>query len=322
MFARLLALLAHLKAGAVGGLLVTGLTGALMSASLADGVAAVTLTEVSPTTASVVVPGPANNLTCAFSPSTIANDGGASTSTATVTIRDASAKEVSEGRYSITFSRTSGSSTALETTNPQTTSGGRTTFTVRSTTTAGTDTYTAAITAGTTPTLPNPTSPPCSISTQTVRPVEPAACAAALRSLDASFQRYRAALHERPTDKRARQAAKHLVKQADDLLKGIRKTAKRVLRGLGCRADDHESALDLNLLLSGTDPLSIAREADLAMSLVTNWARGALGLPPLSPGLPGASLTPQPDQNKHKEKQKIKHQGGSVSNSDGSEDSD
>lgn len=317
MLERLLVLLAHAKAGAVGGLLAMGLTGALVSASLADGVAAVTLTQDSPTTASVTpTHGAANNLTCAFSPVAITSDG-ASTSTATVTIRDANAHRVEEGSYSITFSKASGTSTTLLTANPQTTTDGRTTFTVRSTTTAGTDTYTAAITPSTTPTLPNPTSPACSVSAQTVAPpVDAAACAQALRSLDASLHRYRAALQERTGDKRARQAAKHTVKQADHLLQGIHKTAKGVLRALGCKANDKKSTLDLRL--SGTDPKSIAQEADLAMSLVTNWARRLLGLPALQPGLVQVSPTPAP--GRRPEKNKLPH--GSVSDSDNSEDSD
>lgn len=127
--------------------------------------------SVTSTTATLTwTAGGADHLTCSFSPIAIINDG-SSTSTATVKVRDVLGNTVSTGSYSVTFSRNSGTSTTLLTSNPQTTSGGSTTFTVRSTTTPGTDNYGPAITSGSTPTLPlavaNGT---CNISVQATLP--------------------------------------------------------------------------------------------------------------------------------------------------------
>jgi adhesin/invasin len=99
--------------------------------------------------------GGADHLTCSFSPAYIISDG-SSTSTATVKVRDFIGNTVTTGSYSVTFSRNSGTSTTLLTANPQTTSGGSTTFTVRSSSAlvASTDNYGPAITSGSTPTLP------------------------------------------------------------------------------------------------------------------------------------------------------------------------
>jgi hypothetical protein len=114
--------------------------------------------------------GGADHLTCSFSPIAIINDA-SSTSNATVKVRDSLGNTQSAGSYSVTFSRNSGVSTTLLTSNPQTTSGGSATYTVKSTTTLGTDNYGAAITSGSSPTLPlvvaNGT---CNISVQTSVP--------------------------------------------------------------------------------------------------------------------------------------------------------
>ena len=115
--------------------------------------------------------GGADHLTCAFSPISIINDA-SSTSAATVRVRDQLGNTATGGSYSVTFARNTGiPSTTLLTSNPQTTSGGSTTYTVRSTITTGTDNYGAAITSGSTPTLPlvvaNGT---CNIAVQTTVP--------------------------------------------------------------------------------------------------------------------------------------------------------
>jgi adhesin/invasin len=111
-------------------------------------------TGLNSTTATIVfTAGPADHLTCSFSPLAIVNDG-ASTSTSTVRVRDTLGNTVTTGSYSVTFTRTAGTFTTLLTSNPQTTSGGSTTFTVRSTTTPGSDTYRGDITSGSSPTLP------------------------------------------------------------------------------------------------------------------------------------------------------------------------
>lgn len=97
--------------------------------------------------------GVADHLTCAFSPTTIVNDG-ASTSTGTVTVGDFLGNPVATGSYSVSFSGTSTATTQL-TPSPQITSGGTAAFTVQSVATAiGTDTYTPSITPSTSPTLP------------------------------------------------------------------------------------------------------------------------------------------------------------------------
>jgi adhesin/invasin len=122
------------------------------------------------TTATLVwTAGGADHLTCAFSPTNITNDG-ASTSTATVRVRDVNGNTVTTGSYSVTFGKTTDNgATTLLTTNPQSTSSGSTTYTVRSTTKTGTntDTYQATITSGSTPTLPlSAPNGTCDITTQ------------------------------------------------------------------------------------------------------------------------------------------------------------
>ena len=86
----------------------------------------------------------ATHLTCgAWTTNPIANNG-TSTSSTTVSVRDVNGNVVSSGSFSVSFTRTSGSSTTLVTASPQSTSSGTATFTVRSTGTAGTDTYQAS----------------------------------------------------------------------------------------------------------------------------------------------------------------------------------
>ena len=73
----------------------------------------------------------------------IVNNGTSTTST-TVSVLDASGNVVTVGSYSVGLSKLSGSATVLVTTSPQSTSGGNATFSVRSSGTAGTDTYQAS----------------------------------------------------------------------------------------------------------------------------------------------------------------------------------
>jgi hypothetical protein len=105
---------------------------------------------ISSTTAVIVFTagGPAG-VACAFSPAYIVSDG-SSTSIGTVSIVDANKNLATSGTYSVSFSRTAGSSTTLLTTSPQNTSNGVASFTVRSSSaaTASTDTYTATTTVG------------------------------------------------------------------------------------------------------------------------------------------------------------------------------
>src|SRR2546428_8480280 len=105
-----------------------------------------------------VVAGPADHLTCFFSPPLIIADG-AALSTATVRVRDVLGNRVSTGSYSVTLelrsTTTPGGSTTLVTTNPQLTVNGSAKFPVRATTTTGLDTYAPSITPGSSPTLPN-----------------------------------------------------------------------------------------------------------------------------------------------------------------------
>ena len=107
---------------------------------------------VSSTTATIVFTagGPAG-VACAFSPAYIVSDG-SSTSIGTVSMVDGQKNLATQGTFSVSFSRTSGSSTTLLTSSPQNTSNGVASFTVRSSTSqvTSTDTYTATTTvAGT-----------------------------------------------------------------------------------------------------------------------------------------------------------------------------
>jgi adhesin/invasin len=124
------------------------------------------------TTTMTWTPGGADHLSCSFSPIAIVNDG-SSTSNATVKVRDSLNNSVSTGSYSVTFTRTAqtnvSGSTTLLTSNPQTTSGGSATYTVKSTANLGTDTYTPTITSGSSPTLTG-TNTSCPISVQTTVP--------------------------------------------------------------------------------------------------------------------------------------------------------
>jgi len=106
--------------------------------------------------------GAADHLTCSFSPNPIPPDN-TSISVGTVVVRDSVGNVVTTGSYSVSFSRTAGAATSLQTANPQTTTAGYAYFTVKAGTGAGTDTYTPTIASGTT--LPG-TSSGCSISVQ------------------------------------------------------------------------------------------------------------------------------------------------------------
>lgn len=111
-----------------------------------------TATGVSSTTTTMVfTAGAADHLGCVFSPSQIVKDG-SSISVGLVKLRDQANNDVTTGSYQVNFSRTSGDGvTTLVTTNPQTMSNGVASFTVRSTTTVGTDTYTPSLSSGTLP---------------------------------------------------------------------------------------------------------------------------------------------------------------------------
>jgi hypothetical protein len=111
----------------------------------------------------VFTPGSADHLGCTFSPSTITANG-SSTSVALVRLKDQSGNDISVGSYSVQLARSSGSYTTLVTANPQTMSNGLATFTVQSTTTIGTDTYTPSLYTGTLPTVVSNTT--CTIVTQ------------------------------------------------------------------------------------------------------------------------------------------------------------
>jgi hypothetical protein len=123
--------------------------------------------SVNSTTATIVFTagGPAG-VACAFSPAYIVSDG-SSTSIGTVSMVDGQKNLATQGTFSVSFSRTSGSSTTLLTSSPQSTSNGVASFTVRSSTAqvTSTDTYTATTTvAGTS------TSGTCNITQQLTLP--------------------------------------------------------------------------------------------------------------------------------------------------------
>ena len=122
-----------------------------------------TAPSVTGTTASIVFnPGPAAGLSCSFSPSPIAADG-ASTSTATVKVTDASGNPTNTGTYSVSFSKLSGSSTMPLNNSSGNTTNGSVSFVVRSVAGApGSDQYQASATIGS----GTATSAPCTIITQ------------------------------------------------------------------------------------------------------------------------------------------------------------
>jgi hypothetical protein len=93
--------------------------------------------------------GSADHLTCSFSPNPIPPNG-TTVSVGTVAVRDSAGNIVTNGSFSVSFSRTTGATTSYNSSqNPQTTSGGFAYFTVQAGTTTGTDTYTPTIASGT-----------------------------------------------------------------------------------------------------------------------------------------------------------------------------
>jgi len=112
-------------------------------------------------TSAVWTPGGADHLACTFSPNPLPPDGTAQ-SAGVVSVRDAFGNTITSGSYSVNFLRTSGSATVQLTPNPQTMNGGFAVFSVRSTTSAGSDTYGPALASGSLPGA----STSCSISVQ------------------------------------------------------------------------------------------------------------------------------------------------------------
>ena len=113
----------------------------------------------------VFTPGPSSGISCSFSPTPIAADG-ASTSIATVRLVDSFGNATNTGAASVAFARTAstapGGATTLLTSSPRDTADGITSFTVRSTTTTGNDTYTATASGNGSPTV----SSSCGVATQ------------------------------------------------------------------------------------------------------------------------------------------------------------
>jgi hypothetical protein len=105
--------------------------------------------------------GGADHLACTFFPNPIPADGGASQSTGTVSVRDSAGNVVSVGTYGVSFSRTNGNVTTLPNGSIQNTSNGYAYWTVKSTNSVGTDTYTPTLMSGY---LPRPATS-CNIST-------------------------------------------------------------------------------------------------------------------------------------------------------------
>ncbi|MDE3102053.1 MAG: hypothetical protein KGJ98_07430 [Chloroflexota bacterium] len=122
-------------------------------------------------------PGAPTGIACKFSPAYIVNDG-SSTSLATVSIVDTNLNATNSGSYSVTFSKsTDNGATTQLTASPQTTTNGVATFTVKSTTKAGTntDTYRASTTIGSTAVTTNTPAnagggPDCAITVQPTLP--------------------------------------------------------------------------------------------------------------------------------------------------------
>ncbi|HEV2249937.1 MAG TPA: hypothetical protein VGT60_05480 [Candidatus Limnocylindria bacterium] len=101
-------------------------------------------------TSTAWTPGGADHLACVFTPTPLPPDNTA-TSNGAVSVRDAFGNVITTGTYSVSFTRTSGTTTTLLTASPQTTSGGYANFTVRANTTTGTDTYGPAMASGSLP---------------------------------------------------------------------------------------------------------------------------------------------------------------------------
>jgi hypothetical protein len=106
-------------------------------------------------------PGAADHLTCGVTPSSLPRADGAATAVVTVRVKDLNNNTQPAGSYSVTLNQSTlnnagagPTSTTLLTTNPQMTSGGSTQYTVRATTTAGTDNFAPVITSGSLPSLP------------------------------------------------------------------------------------------------------------------------------------------------------------------------
>ncbi len=97
----------------------------------------------------------ADHLGCDFTPTSIVADG-ASQSSAIASVRDTLGNIMNSGTYSVTFSRTSGSSTTLfsGTPSPSNTTNGTVVFIVKSTVSVGTDVYTPGLNSGSLPSLP------------------------------------------------------------------------------------------------------------------------------------------------------------------------
>jgi hypothetical protein len=116
-------------------------------------VVAINSTGLSGTTTTLVwTGGGAHHLMCTLLPARIAADA-ASEATGQVTVRDAGNNIVTGYNYSVIFNRTSGLSTMIIGTNQKTLDNGFANFTVRSTQTVGTDTYSPMMGSGG-PTLP------------------------------------------------------------------------------------------------------------------------------------------------------------------------
>ncbi len=119
---------------------------------------------LSPATSFIAfMPGDADHLGCAFTPTSIRNDG--STASARVTVRDRAGNKVAAGSYSVAITRTAGGgSTSVVTYGSQTMSAGVATFLVSSTPAFGADTYTPVLMSGSLPNAVANTS--CTIAVQ------------------------------------------------------------------------------------------------------------------------------------------------------------
>ena len=119
-------------------------------------------------------------------------------------------------------------------------------------------------------------------------------------------------------NKDAKVAAQPLLKQADELLKGIRKAAVQAIHeSCGAKHDDDDDDSDkdkdqdkdqdkdgkhhaaaVNITLTGT-PAEMARQADTAMDIVMDALRAKLAALPTATTKPTSARTPKPTKAPH-----------------------
>lgn len=132
-----------------------------------------------------------------------------------------------------------------------------------------------------------------------------------MQAVNQTFKRHHGALaklhgHEDARAKSAKEDAKHALKQADELLKGIRKAAVKAIHESCGKHDDDDEDEDrthgraaVNIAFTGT-PSQMAQQAATAMEIVMGALRTKLeALPTATPkATPKPSVKPVPKPSK------------------------